>query len=48
LSASDVPNLDKAKTNVDEFAREILAKLAGEQGDREEEGAETSDMAGAA
>ena len=48
LSAAEVPNLDKAKTNVDEFAREILAKLVGERGDREEEGAETSDMAGAA
>ena len=32
LSASDVPNLDKAKTNVDEFGREILAKLAGRAG----------------
>jgi hypothetical protein len=29
LSAAEVPNLDKAKTNVGEFAREILAKLAG-------------------
>ena len=48
LSAAEVPNLDKAKTNVDEFARENLAKLAGEPGNREEEGVETSDMVGAA
>jgi len=35
LNAADVPNLDKAKTNVEEFAREILAKLAEEGGGRE-------------
>ncbi len=39
LSASDVPNLDKAKTNVEEFAREILARLIAEEGGRNEEGA---------
>jgi len=31
------PNLDKAKANVEEFAREILAKLAEEGGGRERE-----------
>jgi chromosome partitioning protein len=49
LSAADVPNLDKAKTNVEEFAREILSKLAAEEeGGREEEDEEATDMAGAA
>jgi chromosome partitioning protein len=37
LSASEVPNLDKAKTNVEEFAREILARLMAEEGSRSEE-----------
>jgi chromosome partitioning protein len=48
LNAAEVPNLDKAKTNVEEFARELLAKLAEGQGDREEESDATPDMAGAA
>jgi chromosome partitioning protein len=37
LSASEVPNLDKAKSNVEEFAREILARLVAEEGGRSEE-----------
>ena len=37
LSAAEVPNLDKAKTNVEEFAREILARLVAEEGGRNEE-----------
>ena len=48
LNATEVPNLDKAKTNVEQFARELLAKLAEEQGGREEGGEATADMAGAA
>lgn len=41
LSAADVSNLDKAKANVEEFAREILAKLAAEEGGREEDNNQT-------
>jgi chromosome partitioning protein len=37
LNAADVPNLDKAKANVEEFTREVLAKLAEEGGSRERE-----------
>src|SRR5580704_5008742 len=37
LSAAEVPNLDKAKANVEEFAREILARLVAEEGGRTEE-----------
>jgi len=37
LSAADVPNLDKAKTNVEEFAREILTRLVAAAGGRNEE-----------
>jgi chromosome partitioning protein len=36
LNASEVPNLDKAKTNVEEFAREVLARLVAEEGGRNE------------
>jgi len=36
LSPAEVPNLDKAKTNVEEFARELLVRLAEEQGGGEE------------
>src|SRR5580700_5021874 len=32
LSAADVPNLDKAKLNVLEFAHEVLERLAAEEG----------------
>jgi len=46
--AADVPNLDKAKANVEDFAREILAKLAAEEGGREREDDEVTDVAGAA
>jgi chromosome partitioning protein len=48
LSAADVPNLDKAKVNVEDLAREILAKLAAEEGGREREDDEVTDVAGAA
>jgi chromosome partitioning protein len=48
LSPADVPNLDKAKANVEEFAREILAKLADEQGGREKEAIERHAVGGAA
>jgi chromosome partitioning protein len=48
LSATDVPNLDKAKTNVEEFAREILARLTTEEGGRKENEDETLAVAGAA
>lgn len=47
LSAADVPNLDKAKLNVLEFAHEILARVAPEQGDRKEDQSAVS-VAGAA
>src|ERR1017187_2973387 len=46
LSAADVPNLEKAKANVDEFAREILEKLS-EQGGRREEVEEIREVVGA-
>jgi chromosome partitioning protein len=46
LSTADVSNLDKAKANVEEFAREILAKLTAEEGGREEDTTEA--VAGAA
>jgi chromosome partitioning protein len=48
LSAADVPNLDKAKANVEEFTREVLAKLAEEGGGREREGNERQSIGGAA
>jgi chromosome partitioning protein len=48
LSAADVPNLDKAKTNVEEFAREILARLTAEEGGGKEHEDETAAVAGAA
>jgi chromosome partitioning protein len=48
LSAADVPNLDKAKANVEEFALEILAKLTEEQGGRERESDQATTAAGAA
>lgn len=47
LSAAEVPNLEKAKANVEEFALEILTKLAGEQGGRREVLEETPKSAGA-
>jgi chromosome partitioning protein len=48
LSAAEVPNLDKAKANVDEFAREILARLMAEEGGGKEEEDAIEDVAGAA
>jgi chromosome partitioning protein len=48
LNAADVPNLDKARTNVEEFAREILVRLAAEEGGRKEDEDETPAVAGAA
>ena len=48
LNAADVPNLDKAKLNVWEFVREVVERLKAEEGGREKEDDETSDVAGAA
>jgi chromosome partitioning protein len=52
LNSAEVPNLDKAKANVESFAREILmrlqAQLEAEQGGRERETKATNDVAGAA
>jgi chromosome partitioning protein len=48
LSPADVPNLDKAKLNLWEFVHEVLARLKANMGGREEEGSETTNMAGAA
>lgn len=39
LSAAEVPNLEKAKANVEEFAFEILTRLVAEEGGRNEESA---------
>jgi chromosome partitioning protein len=47
LNAAEVPNLDKAKTNVEELALEILTKLSTE-GRGQREGEQISDVAGAA
>jgi chromosome partitioning protein len=47
LSAAEVPNLEKAKANVEEFALEILTKLAGEQGGRGEAPEEAPKTVGA-
>jgi chromosome partitioning protein len=38
LKPEDVPNLDKAKANVDELVRELLGLLTKEQGGRSEQG----------
>lgn len=48
LSATDVPNLDKAKMNVEDLTREILARLTAEEGSRETEDDETPAVAGVA
>jgi chromosome partitioning protein len=48
LSAADVPNLDKAKLNLWEFVHEVIARLKTEEGSREGDIDETSDVAGAA
>jgi chromosome partitioning protein len=47
LKATDVPNLDKARLNVLEFAHEVLERLMAEEGGRKEE-EHPSDVAGAA
>lgn len=51
LNPADVPNLDKAKANVEALAREILTKLQAqleaEQGGRERETIGTNSVAGA-
>src|ERR1700691_2837233 len=48
LNAADVPNLDKAKANVEDLAREILARLTAEKDGRDKEGNETPAVVGAA
>ena len=48
LSAAEVPNLDKAKLNVQEFVREVVERLKAEEGGRKEEDDQTLDVAGAA
>lgn len=48
LNPAEVPNLDKAKSNVWELAYEILERLKSEQGRGQQEEERTSDMAGAA
>jgi chromosome partitioning protein len=49
LSPADVPNLDKARINVWEFVHEVVERLkAIEEGARERENNEASDVAGAA
>jgi chromosome partitioning protein len=47
LSASEVPNLDKARLNVLEFAEEVFERLASEESGRAED-QKTSTVAGAA
>jgi chromosome partitioning protein len=49
LNPAEVPNLDKARLNVWEFVHEVVERLkAVEEGGREREDNETSDVAGAA
>ena len=49
LNATDVPNLDKAKLNVWGFVKEVVERLkALEEGGREEENEQPSDLAGVA
>jgi chromosome partitioning protein len=48
LSAADVPNLDKAKLNLWEFVHEVIARLKTNESSREEDGSETTNIAGAA
>jgi chromosome partitioning protein len=47
LNPDEVPNIDKAKLNVWEFVREVVARLKAEEDGREEE-KKTSNVAGAA
>jgi chromosome partitioning protein len=48
LSATDVPNLDKAKLNVWQFVEEVIERLKAEEGGRENEKDEPQNVAGAA
>lgn len=51
LSATDVPNLDKAKLNVWELVHEVVERLKGENGGRkekEDEDERQADLAGVA
>jgi chromosome partitioning protein len=48
LNAAEVPNLDKARLNVLEFAHEVLERLTAGQGGRKNETDEATDIAGAA
>ena len=52
LNSAEVPNLDKAKANVESLAGELLmklrAQLESEQGSRERENTTTTNVAGAA
>jgi len=48
LNPAEVPNLDRAKSNVWELAYEILERLTSEQGAGPREEDSTTDMAGAA
>lgn len=47
LDAAEVPNLDKAKLNVLEFAQEVFERLAAAEGGRKEDNAKSA-MGGAA
>jgi chromosome partitioning protein len=47
LDAAEVPNLDKAKMNVLEFAQEVFERLAAEEGGRKED-QESSNVVGVA
>jgi chromosome partitioning protein len=47
LNPAEVPNLDKAKLNVLEFAEEVFKRLAAEEGSRKED-RDSSTVAGAA
>jgi chromosome partitioning protein len=48
LSAAEVPNLEKAKLNVWEFAHEVVERLQAEEGGRKRAGHGTSTVSGAA
>jgi chromosome partitioning protein len=48
LSAAEVPNLEKAKLNVWEFAHEVVERLQAEEGGRKKVDEHTSTVAGAA
>lgn len=48
LDSKEVPNLDKAKINVLEFAHEVFERLKAEEGGRKDNSDEASGVAGAA